>query len=198
MAFGYEYSFPSSGVRFTTVSSKELTDFSPGTDAVRYLSSGLQKLVENPDSLYEYMAGPATRSWSIKIGESMAGFAIIHTATETPWLRTLVGEEFQGRGLGKLAHCMRLHDWFLDPNHAALRSYVYPGNDRSMQNVQSRGFYHFVSAKDDMSPYNGYQAVNPVVWEAFHEEHPSVNATDEMRQRVENSLAFVASLQPVA
>ncbi len=194
MAFGCEYNFPANDARFTAVSGKELTDFTPGTDAVRYLSSGLQKLVENPDGLYDYMAGPATRSWGIKVGERVAGFAIIHTATATPWLRTLVGEEFQGKGLGKLAHCMRMHDWFLDPNHAALRSYVYPDNNRSMQNVQSRGFYHFASAEDDISQYNGYQAVNPIVWEAFHEEHPSKNATDEMRLRVENSLAFAESL----
>jgi hypothetical protein len=202
MAFGTEYSTINGDVHFGMATEAQLATLEWGEEDFRYLGRGLQRLLQKPDQFHDYLAGPHTESWAIMVGQRAAGVAVIHSfendpsVDEDPFVRTVIASEFQGLGLSKLAHGIRLSEWFLRRGQSSLKSYVHPENERNRANVLNRGYYRLQETAEDAGvTYDTYLAVNPYDWKYYHQENPHESATPETLARVLATLSLMENLQ---
>lgn len=201
MAFGTAYHSQTKDFHFGAVSEAQLATLQVSDNELRYLGDRFRQYLQNPDQLLEYLAAPRTLSWGISVGEQLAGVALIHVGVTEPYVRTVIDARFQGQGLAKFAHAIRMSEWFLKGGADSLRAYSHPANERSISNIASRGYYKVEQAADRATSFDGYRAVNPYVWEAYHRESAHPLATPDARQRVLATMSLMDDLvshNPVA
>jgi hypothetical protein len=190
MAFGPEYSIVDTDVHFGAVDQDVLDTHRLANEReTQFLSLSFIAALGNSASLGEYLRSAESVSWAMFVRNNLAGLAIIHSHEGTNFNRTLVFEEHQGNGLAKYAHLVRMHHWLTERDETHLTSFVDTPNVRSRSAVERRGYYHLedrIGAQGET--YGVFQAVNPGRWGEFHRESPSPNATEEMCDRVSQSL----------
>lgn len=98
-------------------------------------------VASNLESLAQAYVFPEAEARAVRLGERLVGFVLFHPADQA-WeiARFMIGEPYQGRGLGRRALAVALEWIRREHGVVPVRLSVEPGNDRAMRFYRAAGF----------------------------------------------------------